>query len=399
MKKLLLLIIISTLGLGLKAQCPLATAVDFTATDCHGNEVHLFDILDSGQYVFIDFFYTTCGTCLDWVPSVVESYNAFGCNQHDVFYLEISDRDDDDACQDWATSHGVEYPTISGTAEGNSITNQYGINSWPTLILIAPDRSILIHDLYPVSNAQSIISALEAQGVTQHSCNPEDVMPDFTSNDIDGNEIRLYDILDGGQAVLINFFLYGDPFSEDIMKDMVEAYHLYGCNEHDVFFMEISPNGNDSQCHTWVESFDVEYPTISRNGGGNTIAQSIPVGFYPTIMLIRPDHTIAVRDIYPPTLEQITHALEGEGYEQYECDVNAVETHRLSFRLFPNPTNDFVTLSGEGLGTVSVYNALGQKIDDFNANGAELRIKTTSYENGVYFIKTDNGTIRFIVKH
>lgn len=40
------------------AQTPLTTAVDFTGTDFNGNEFNLFEILDSGQYVVIDFFGT-----------------------------------------------------------------------------------------------------------------------------------------------------------------------------------------------------------------------------------------------------------------------------------------------------------------------------------------------------
>ena len=39
------------------SQTPLTTAVDFTATDVHGNEFNLFEILDGGQYVCIDFWY------------------------------------------------------------------------------------------------------------------------------------------------------------------------------------------------------------------------------------------------------------------------------------------------------------------------------------------------------
>ena len=40
------------------AQTPLTVAVDFTATDVEGVEHNLFDILDAGQYVCIDFFFT-----------------------------------------------------------------------------------------------------------------------------------------------------------------------------------------------------------------------------------------------------------------------------------------------------------------------------------------------------
>jgi hypothetical protein len=58
-----------------------------------------------------------------------------------------------------------------------------------------------------------------------------------------------------------------------------------------------------------------------------------------------------------------------------------------------------LTLNGENLGTVHVYNALGQKVDEFEANSTELRINTTSYESGIYFVKTDETTLKFIVKH
>ena len=39
------------------SQTPLSTAVDFTATDINGVERNLFEILDGGQHVVIDFFY------------------------------------------------------------------------------------------------------------------------------------------------------------------------------------------------------------------------------------------------------------------------------------------------------------------------------------------------------
>ena len=618
MKKLFTLMLALAIGFGLKAQCPLTEAVDFDAVDCHGTQVNLFDILDGGQAVLIDFFFTTCGPCQQATPKIVESYYAMGCNMHDVFYMEISPSDGDAACQNWASNYGVEYPTIGTNGSGNLICSQYGIQQYPTVILIMPNRQIVIQDLWPINNAQTVISALEQHGLQQHDCNavtydpqvtitvdqvletevtatftpnedcaeyhymlateseiqqwmnqtglelPEylntygfpaeetlshtftelepntdyviyavpadpdgnlgevvqepvtttpgggtDIMPDFTATDINGNEIHLYDILDAGQAVLINFFLYGDEYSEGVMSDMVEAYRLYGCNQHDVFFMEISPNGHDDECHAWVDQFGVQYPTISRDGGGNDIAQAIPVGYYPTIMLIRPDHTFANRDIYPPSLEQIVNAMNTEGYEQHECpttgelvmsndtvyivnegcyivpgeititnmnfeavqileytsdeftiqchegddpyygndiaglfiapsdslhvyvsaygmgenglyigtmrlitsignyeitivyeqNVGVEESHPNHCSLYPNPANDFVTLKGESLGTVHVYNALGQMVDEFEANGSELRINTTGYENGMYFVKTDETTLRFVVRH
>ena len=508
MKKVFTLLLALALGFGLKAQCPLTQAVDFTATDCHGTEIHLFDILDGGQAVLIDFFFTTCGPCQQATPKVVESYYAMGCNMHDVFYMEISDRDSDAACQTWCQTYGVEYPTISGAAGGSTIcgSSMYNIPAYPTVILIMPDRSIVIQDLWPINNAQTVISALEQHGIQQHDCNtpsydpqvtitvdqvmetevtatftpnadcasynyllatesevqqwmsltgltlPEylhtygfpaeemlshtfteltpnteymiyavpvdpdgnlgavvqepvtstpgggDIIPDFTGTDIDGNEINLYSILDNGQAVFINFFLFGDEYSETPMSDIVDTYRLYGCNQHDVFFMEITPNGTDANCQAWIERFGVQYPTISRDGGGNDIAQAIPVGFYPTLMLIRPDHTIAMRDIYPPTLEYIHMYFEAEGYGQYECEDYIGETAQ-TISIYPNPANDFVTLNGENLGMVRIYNALGQKVDEFEANDSEINISTAGYSNGVYVVKAGEEMMKFVVKH
>ena len=173
MKKVFTLLLALAIGFGLKAQCPLTQAVDFTATDCHGTEVHLFDILDNGQAVLIDFFFTTCGPCQQATPKIVESYYAMGCNLHDVFYMEISDRDSDAACQNWTNTYGVEYPTISGAAGGSTIcgSSMYNIPAFPTVILIMPDHSIVIQDLWPINNAQTIITALEQHGIQQHACN------------------------------------------------------------------------------------------------------------------------------------------------------------------------------------------------------------------------------------
>ena len=98
-------------------------------------------------------------------------------------------------------------------------------------------------------------------------------------------------------------------------------------------------------------------------------------------------------------MEYILQAMDAEGYEQYECEDLVGQNDSQAIAVYPNPSNGYVTLSGESLGTVRVYNALGQKVEEFEANGNELRINTTGYENGVYFVKTDETTLRFVVKH
>jgi len=174
MKKLLLLLIVAAFSInGLQSQTPLTEAVDFTATDVHGHTWNLFELLDSGQYVVIDFFFCACGPCQIAAPKINESFEYFGCNSGDVNYFAMDTGDDDAACILFDETFGVTYPTISGVeGGGTAICNAYGIGAYPTVILIAPDRTILEQDIWPIATAQTIIDVLEGHGLEQHDCPP-----------------------------------------------------------------------------------------------------------------------------------------------------------------------------------------------------------------------------------
>lgn len=169
MKKILSILIAIGLGLNLQAQiCPLQEAVDFSATDLHGNKIHLFGILDSGQALFIHFF-INYNADPQLVPFVTEAFHTMGCNTHDVFFMEISHRLTHQECQEWADQHHVDYPSIGIEGGSCDIYDTYGITASPTFILIMPDRSITIHgvmELYPFS-ANDIVNALAQYGNLQ----------------------------------------------------------------------------------------------------------------------------------------------------------------------------------------------------------------------------------------
>ena len=80
MKKILSVFGAIIICTAVNAQTLLTTAVDFTATDVHGNSHNLFSYLNAGKYVLIDFFYTTCVPCQGAAPQVNASYENFGCN-------------------------------------------------------------------------------------------------------------------------------------------------------------------------------------------------------------------------------------------------------------------------------------------------------------------------------
>ena len=150
------------------AQTSLTTAVDFTVTDVHGNTHNLFSYLDEGKHVIVDFFFTTCGPCIASVPTMNQAYTDYGCNTGEVFFISIDNGDSDATVLQYETDYGGLFPSVSGIdGGGNLVVSNYGIGAYPTVILIAPDRSILEQDIFPVSN---ITTALPNAGLNIAVC-------------------------------------------------------------------------------------------------------------------------------------------------------------------------------------------------------------------------------------
>ena len=168
MKKLYTTFILCLSLVSVNAQTSLTTAVDFTVTDVHGNTHNLFSYLDEGKHVIVDFFFTTCGPCIASVPTMNQAYTDYGCNTGEVFFISIDNGDSDATVLQYETDYGGLFPSVSGIdGGGNLVVSNYGIGAYPTVILIAPDRSILEQDIFPVSN---ITTALPNAGLNIAVC-------------------------------------------------------------------------------------------------------------------------------------------------------------------------------------------------------------------------------------
>lgn len=468
MKKVFTLILALALGFGLKAQCPYTQAIDFTATDCHGTELHLFDILDSGQAVLIDFFYTTCGPCQQATPKIAQSYTAMGCNMYDVFYMEITPYDADPACQTWVNNYGIEYPTIGTTGGGSTITSQYGIGAFPTVILIMPNHEIVIQDLWPISNAQTVISQLEAHGLQQHDCtvpgptyDPQVALniDEVTENGITATftpneDCALYYYACATEAEIMGWVATGSDIATLIQEHGISETatltntfnDLLPETEYYVAALPFDPDGNYGDpiyeivttlpmpvvydetltfsmdtvmlpyCETtWIKIYNNTAEDATITGICDDlqmldfyvpeIQDAINCNF-PATFTIPQGGTLELgieccvtgRDIVPDVVT-ISSNLPDAHFVVMVDNTWSVAENETSVSLFPNPANESVTLKGENLGLVRVFNALGQKVDEFEASGSEFRINTTGYENGIYFVKAGEQTLKVVVKH
>ena len=357
MKKLYSLIVLLVFSASLRAQqTSLTEAVDFTVTDCHGQTYNLFEILDRGQAVFIDFFFYTCGQCQVISPYITGSYTQMGCNLHDVFYIEISYIDNDAVCQQWANEYGVEFPTVGRDGGGNEVFDLYGITACPTLVLIMPDRSIPIQgllQLYPFS-VQDVVNAMQQNGLQPHDC--------VGTLTVNPQTLHIYN--DG---------VTYEPGLLTISNMTADNVNVNAFTADPIFSLRCMYEGQDV----------TEGMTVAAG-------QSATVEVYVDVTL---------KESFEGKMYVNTSAGNFEVNIIYETTLDIGENNS-TLSLFPNPANESVTLQGENLGVVSIYNALGQKVETFFTEESQIIIPTSKYQNGIYFIRTSSGkTQRMVIAH
>jgi len=153
-----------------QAQTPLDTAVNFTCKDIAGNVHHLFNYLDNNKFVVIDFFTATCGGCQLYAPRVNQSYLDFGCNQGNVIFMAMNALADNQGVQEFDSIYGITFPSVSGhQGGGDSINQMYEIVSFPTVILIAPNRQIVEKYIWP-PNTEILDSIITSFGGIYQPC-------------------------------------------------------------------------------------------------------------------------------------------------------------------------------------------------------------------------------------
>lgn len=357
-KSLFILILFLLLGMQGKAQiCPLNEAVDFTATDCRGNEINLFSILDEGQAVLIHFFIYN-GLCAILMPYMTNAYSIMGCNTQEVFFMEISHRDSDIDCQHWIDENHVAYPTIGVEGGGEEITTRYDVQTSNVIILIMPDRSITIHgaqELYPFSS-HDVVDALSLYGgIEPHPCTGSMTVVNDSVVVLSNVSIlpgRLELINNTDEDVTINSFSSAPEFNLQC---------LY--NQEDV------TNGGMVMPSGTSAAFEIYAHLTSKDTHEGIIHISTSAGDLETTLLLKEP-------------------------------LDASEINQPAFSITPNPANDQIIIEGEDLSHLMIFNMMGQVLDEFHGCGSRMSISTASYNNGIYFVRSGDGnTLRLVIQH
>ena len=187
-----------------------------------------------------------------------------------------------------------------------------------------------------------------------------------------------------------------NPFEDEQVIVTPDFLHFYfhGCSPHGGQVTITNYTSEDlvvNRCY--AENFNVECLYEGRN-----IAETgmfVPIG---ETVVLDTYATPTSKDVYGTLCIDTDFGIFTiEIYYETTYDVDEIIP---TFSLSPNPANGFVTIKGENLGSVSIFNMLGQKIEDHFVEGKELVISTAHYPNGIYFAKIAQGkTQRFVIAH
>ena len=116
-----------------------SAAPEFVAPAVGADSLRLSDY--RGKYVFLDFWATWCGPCVNELPNLKELHESFTESDRTIIGLAHDDPRD---VEDFIKNR--EIPYVNGISN-KEVEQAYGIVAWPTTFLIAPDGEIIAKNL------------------------------------------------------------------------------------------------------------------------------------------------------------------------------------------------------------------------------------------------------------
>ncbi|MDD2385585.1 MAG: redoxin domain-containing protein [Bacteroidales bacterium] len=246
-------------------------AEDFTVTDTEGVTYNLFEILDQGKYVYLDFWFSTCGGCQGAVPGVNDIYEGFGCNEFELIVLGIGSEDSDAIAEQFREDFGCVYPLVSGQGGSYPVINYYGVEYYPEFIVISPDRSVSwdgeAGDLHE-------ISAIVALGPNQNACPDDWPVAAFTGAPLIlpvGSGVTYHDESINNVSQWLWFFEGGEPETFNGQNPPEIIYNESGWYDVSLTVQNAFGNENSVTYQNYVQVFDIADDTVVAYFSANQV--------------------------------------------------------------------------------------------------------------------------------
>jgi thiol-disulfide isomerase/thioredoxin len=211
---------------------------------------------------------------------------------------------------------------------------------------------------------------------------------DFNIKILDGTVIELFPLLAQNKLVVLDFFSTSCGPCQTFAYDFQLAYEAFGFNEGNVVFLGINFNGTNEDVRYFDSLFNITVPTASGlDGGGNKVFNAYLVAAYPTVIVIKPDHSISSQYVWEPTVANITEAVINAG--GLFVGQNENESTETKASLYPNPSFKETTLDFE-LENPAVVKVT---IKDMGGRLISVPFPETFLNKGFYQKKINDGSL------
>jgi thiol-disulfide isomerase/thioredoxin len=121
-------------------------ALDFNITTSGGEEFNLYEQLEKGNTVVLDFFFADCTPCQRVTTAMAKLNQQLLDSGKSLVVLGISDRDPDSTLKQFDSTYGVNYISCGTQGGGDTVTQLYkswfSFTGWPTYAVICTDKRV-----------------------------------------------------------------------------------------------------------------------------------------------------------------------------------------------------------------------------------------------------------------
>lgn len=218
------------------------------------------------------------------------------------------------------------------------------------------------------------------------------LFPDFTYSDIDGQTHNLYDYLDQGYSVVLNYFTYWCQSCQDAGPSLDHFYNTYSVNNDLVKVIGFETSTLNSQNVAGIDipsmlvNWGIEYPVINSDGLASIFSSYVEE--YPTYIVICPDKSYNLESGYSagatlPFLTQKSFACENTDIDD-DLDLISLGSERCESSMTLN-----IQFQNTGTNDITNFNYIvyidSLPIDTVNyvcsLSEGDVLITSSSYDN------------------
>lgn len=214
--------------------------------------------------------------------------------------------------------------------------------------------------------------------------------PDFSCTDVNGEEHHLYESLDEGKIIVLDFFYVDCPPCVETSAELQSIHEDYQGTNVEVW--SVSPFDYNSQIDSFQNLYNLTYLMAGTEGSGQEITElysdSLDLHYFPTISVIAPNKEI-FWDIWPYTpggAPEWRAVIESIGVEF--LSVSSADLIPVEFSVYPNPATDILQIETRTPAvSIEIYNASGQLIQVEKVSSSYLSLDIHNYPSGTYLLR------------